>query len=213
MLALSVPAAAPGFSLVQHAVSSSATTGNNSWSVTLPSTVAGNLLTVVATWYYAGSNITSVTASNGTVMSQATGAFINSNNNVAIFWGKNVASGPVTITVNYTSGTGNYPGVYVQEWSGVAASGIDEGIGTNTSVTAASISITTTGSTTQANSLILSAQTPSSTNPTGVGANQTLLDSTCSYQLTDSSGAAVTHIFNYSGSQAISAAIAAFAHA
>ncbi len=200
--------------LVQHTSATSGSVGLSDSTATLTGTTLGNLFTIGVACYAASTTIT-MTTDNGTTCNQATNAAAaDGNDNVAIFYGVNAASGSVTFTAHYSAPSGgSFPTIQVQEWSGAAVSSVDVGVGnsrTDSGVT--SVSILTNGVTTQTNQLIYSIQTPSSSNPTSAGTDQTLLETNISsYQLVDSSGATITHTYNYGGSNNVASAIAVFA--
>lgn len=198
--------------LVQH-TSGQGGVGVAAWPQILAGTVSGNLITACFSWYLTGSTTLTVTTNNGTTMAQATAAFhFDGTQYVAIWYGLNAANGSITVTGNFTGAGASFPTLSLQEWTGNVGSGNDEGIGNNGASTASSsVSILTNGTTTLANSLILSAVVPSTANPTSVGGSQTALEnSLSSYQLVDSLGATITHTYGFAAANNTCQAIAAF---
>jgi hypothetical protein len=129
----------------------------------------------------------------------------------------NPSSASVTFTFGFSSVTTNTvqaTQAVIGEFSGVATTSADAGIGNTVLSTGSSLSIATTGSVPQTNDLVVSSVRNSASNPTSFGGSQ--IDfvndpaKLATYQITTSG--TITHTYTYGGSNQISATIAAFKH-
>src|SRR5712672_2256295 len=119
--------------LVHQNAATSGASGQPSISVTLTGTTSGNLLTVYSSYYAPGSLPShSTSTDNGSSFFEATGTDhydVTIQEGNFLWYGINAAGGSVTCTSGFGAPAGSFASIYVQEWSGNAASGNDTGIG------------------------------------------------------------------------------------
>lgn len=153
------PAGGAGIAFVQEAHS----TGSSGTTVvaTMNGTVAGNLIAVELHWCNnsscnnAYSSTLTVADTHSTTCTEVTNARALTNRYTTIFLcPNNGSSGNDTITATFNQSV-SYPTIFVQEFSGVATTSPDDGIGNNATQTSTSLTVSTNGSATQTNELIL----------------------------------------------------------
>jgi hypothetical protein len=216
--------AAGSIAYVRDNLNYSVSTAQTTITVTLSTTNAGDLFVVIIGGDSGtGANqptATTVTASNGTTCTHATGAGPTgiTNGQWIDMWNcpNNATAVAVTFTATFTNTTSNqvnYPQLTVGEFSGAKTSGADMGLGANaTHSSATSMSVGPTTGSVALNDLVVSGTVPSN-NQNSLGANQIAFTSNpdMSYQIVAAAGA-ITHTYGFASSTNAALSIGAFAH-
>jgi hypothetical protein len=201
--------------------------GISSFTPIINGTAAGNFFVILISGNASAENnlATAVVfngSSNGASCSHSPGTFINSgvtgSEQFSDIWYcmNNPTSANITFNFGFTTQADNSvngPRAMIGEFSGVATTAADAGLGNTFNASTTSMSISTTGAVPQTNDLVVSSNIVTIASPTAIGGSQIDFTSdtgkNSSYQLITSG--TITHTYAMA-SQQVTGSIAAFKH-